>query len=88
MLVSYVDKKKSWKKTVLLTTMHDDVRVTKDERFKLYSLVLHDHTIGGVGVVDLVSTHKNKAYKVVNECISFCLRQRKNDCKDNLARVC
>ena len=63
MLVSYVDKKKSWEKIVLLTTMHDDVRVTKDERCKLYSLVLYDHTKGGVGVVDLVSIHNTTRIK-------------------------
>ena len=63
MLVSYVDKKKSWENIVLLTTMHDDVRVTKDERCKLYSLVLYDHTKGGVGVVDLVSIHNTTRIK-------------------------
>ena len=63
MLVSYVDKKKSWKKIVLLITMHDDVRVTKNERSKLYSLVLCNHTKGGVGVVDLVSTHNTTRMK-------------------------
>lgn len=58
MLVLYVDKKKNVKENiVLLTRMQDDVRVTKDERCKPDSLVLYDHTKGGVDVVDLVSTH-------------------------------
>ena len=58
MLVSDVDKKNNVKENVvLLTRMQDDVRVTKDERCKPDSLVLYDHTKGGVDVADLVSTH-------------------------------
>ena len=57
-VVSYVDKKKSERKnTVLLTTMRDDVLVTKDERCKPDSLALYHHTKGGANVADLVSTN-------------------------------
>ena len=62
MLVSYVDKKKSGKKIVLLTKMHDHVHVTKDEQCKPGSLV-YDHTEGGVDVVDLVSKHNTTRTK-------------------------
>ena len=45
MLVSYIDKKKSGKKNVVvLTTMHDDVGVTNDHRAKPYVHVMYDHT--------------------------------------------
>ena len=37
-------------------TMYDHVRMTKDEWYKPDSLVLYDHTEGGVDVVDLVLT--------------------------------
>ena len=58
MLISYIDKKKSGKKNIIaLTTMHDKVKVTNDQRCKLHVLVMYDHTKGGVDVVDLISTH-------------------------------
>ena len=58
MLASYINKKKSGKKNVVeLTTMHDNVRVTKDERRKPDVHVTYDHTKGKVDIVDLISTH-------------------------------
>ena len=48
---------------MLLTTIHDDVQVTKDERCKPDSLVLYDRTKGAVDVVDLVSTHNTTRIK-------------------------
>ena len=58
MLVSYVDKKKSRKKNmVVLTSMHDNVRVTKDERRKPQVHTFYDHTKGGIDVVDLISSN-------------------------------
>ena len=58
MLVSYVDKKKSWKKNVVvLTLMHDYTRVTKGERRKPQVHTLYDHTKGGVDIVDLISSN-------------------------------
>ena len=64
MLVSYIDKKKSGKKNVIaLTTMHDKVKVTNDQRCKPYVLVMCDHTKGGVDVVDLISTNHSTRIK-------------------------
>ena len=58
MLVSYVDKKKNRKKNmVVLTSMHDNVRVTKDERRKPQVHTFYDHTKGGIDVVDLISSN-------------------------------
>ena len=57
MLISYTDKKKSGTKIVLLlSTMHGDIRISKDERKKPQPIVYYDHMKGGVGVVDLLST--------------------------------
>ena len=64
MLVSYIDKKKSDKKNIIaLTTMHDKVKVTNDQRCKPHVLVMYDHTKGGVDVVDLISTHHSTRIK-------------------------
>ena len=63
-LVLYIDKKKSGKKNIIaLTTMHDKVKVTNDQRCKLHVLVMYDHTKGGVDVVDLISTHHSTRIK-------------------------
>ena len=44
MLVSYIDKKKSGKKNVLiLTTMHDSVKVSRDQRKKPNVHCFYDH---------------------------------------------
>ena len=57
MLFSYVDKKKSGKKNVIvLSTMHDNVKITKDQRKKPSVHIMYDHTKGGADVVDLLST--------------------------------
>ena len=64
MLVSYIDKKKSGKKNVIvLTTMHDKVKVTKDQRQKPHVHVTYDHTKGGVDIVDLLSTNHSTRIK-------------------------
>ena len=58
MLVSYVDKKKSVKKNVVVvTSMHDNVRVPKDERRRPQVHTFYDHTKGSVDVVDLISSN-------------------------------
>ena len=57
MLASYIDKKKLGKKNaVVLSTMHDSVKVTNDQRKKPQMHSMYDHTKGGVDVVDLLST--------------------------------
>ena len=64
MLVSYIDKKKSGKKNIIsLTTMHDKIKVTNDQRSKPQVLVMYDHTKGGVDVVDLISCHHSTRMK-------------------------
>ena len=64
MLVSYVDKKKSGKRNVVvLSTMHNSVSVTKDQRVKPNVHTFCDHTKGGVDVVDLVSPHNTTKMK-------------------------
>ena len=58
MLVSKIDQKKSGKRNVIvLTTMHDKVKVTNDWRKKLHVHVMYDHTKIGVDIVDLLSTN-------------------------------
>ena len=57
MLVSYIDKKKSGKKNVIvLSTMHDSMKVTNDQRKKPQIHSMYDHMKGGIDVVDLLST--------------------------------
>ena len=64
MLVSYIDKKKSGKKNIIsLTTMHDKIKVTNDQRSKPQVLFMYDHTKGGTDVVDLISCHHSKRMK-------------------------
>ena len=56
MLVSYIDKKKSGKKNVIiLSTMHENVKVTKYQRKKPQVHTMYDHTKWGVDAVDLLS---------------------------------
>lgn len=58
MLISYADKKKSGNKIVLvISSMHDSVRVTKDGRRKPSPIVFYDHTKGGVDIVDQHSSY-------------------------------
>ena len=64
MLVSYIDKKKSGKKNIIsLTTMHDKIKVTNDQRSKPQVLGMYNHTKGGVDVVDLISCHHSTRMK-------------------------
>ena len=64
MLVSYIDKKMSGEKdAVVLTTMHNNVRVTKNERRKPDVHVTYNHTKGGVDIVDLISTHNSNVHE-------------------------
>ena len=57
LLVLYIDKKKSGKRNiVVLSTLHDEVRLTKDERRKPDIYKLYDHAKSGVDMVDLIST--------------------------------
>ena len=54
----YADKKKSRKKKVIvLTSMYDNVRVTKDERRKPQVHKFYDHTKGGADFGDLISSN-------------------------------
>ena len=56
-LVSYIDEKKSGKKNVIvLLPMHDNVKITKNQRKKPSVHTVYDHLKGGVDVVDLLST--------------------------------
>ena len=49
MMLSYIDKKQSEKKNVVvLTPMHGKVKITNDQGLKPEVLVMYDHTKGGV----------------------------------------
>ena len=64
MLASYIDKKKSGKKNVIvLSTMRDNVKVTNDQRKKPQIHSMYDHTKGGVDVVDLLPTSQSTRIK-------------------------
>ena len=64
MLLSYIGKKKKGKKNILtLTTMHNQVKLSVDERKKPHALVFYDHTKGGVDVVDLISAKMSTRMK-------------------------
>ena len=64
MLLPYIDKKKKGKKNILaLTTMHNQVKLSVDERKKPHALVFYDHTKGGVAVVDLLSAKMSTRMK-------------------------
>ena len=64
MMLSCIDKKKSGKKNIIcLTSMHDRVKVTNYQRLKPQVIVMHDHTKGGVDVVDLISCHHSTRMK-------------------------
>ena len=65
MLISYADKKKSGTKIVLLlSTMSEDIRISKDERGKSQQIVYYDHMKGGADVVDLLSTMLSTRSKI------------------------
>lgn len=56
-MVSYIDKNTSSAKSVMmLTTMHDKVKVTNDQCHKSQAHVMHDQTKSGFDVVDLLSS--------------------------------
>ena len=56
-LASYIDKKKSGKNNVIvLSTMHDIVKVTNDQRKNPQTHRMYDHMKGGIDVVELLST--------------------------------
>ena len=64
MLVSYIDKKRSAKKNVVvLTTTHDNVRVTKVDGRKPDVHVIYDHTKDGVDIVHLISPRNSTGTK-------------------------
>ena len=64
MLLSYIDKKKKGKKNILaLTTMHNQVKLSIDDRKKPHALIFYDHTKGGVDVVDLISAKMSTRMK-------------------------
>ena len=90
MPVSYVDKKKTGKKNiVVLTTMHTSVSVTKDQRVKPNVHTFYDHTKGEVDVVDLVSTHnttkmKNRRWPI--NALAFVLDTVRTNAKTILAK--
>ena len=55
MLTFHINKKKLGKKKVIaLSSMHDSVKITKDQRKKPCVHAMYDHAKGGFDVVDLV----------------------------------
>ena len=57
LLVSYIDKEKSGQRNIVVrSTLHDEVRLTKDKRKKPDIRKLYDYAKCGVDVVDLIST--------------------------------
>ena len=57
MLVSYIDKKKSGKKNVIvLLSTHDNVKIMKDQRKKSNVHTMYYHMKGCVVIVNLLST--------------------------------
>ena len=64
MVTSYIDKKKSGKENfIVLSSIHESVKVTKDQRKKPSVHSMYDHTKGGVDVVDLLSTSHSTRIK-------------------------
>ena len=64
MFTSYVVNKKSGKRNILpLSTMHDDIRCSRDERKKPNTICFYDKTKGGVDVVDMVIGKYTNKYK-------------------------
>ena len=73
MLVSYIDRKKSGlKNAVVLTTMHDEVMVIRDQRKKPNVHSFYDHTKGGVDIVGYLSTSHSTRVKS-KRCTLNCL---------------
>ena len=64
MLASYIDKEKSGKKNVIvLSIMHDSVKVANDQRKKLQIHSMYDHKKAGVDVVHLLPTSHSTRIK-------------------------
>ena len=64
MFASYVVNKKSGKRNILpLSTMHDDMRCSRDERKKPNTICFYDKTKGGVDVVHMVIGKYTNKYK-------------------------
>ena len=64
MFTSYVVNKKSGKRNILLlSTMHDDIRCSRDERKKQNTICFYDKTKGGFDVVDMVNSKYTIKYK-------------------------
>ena len=83
MLVSYVDKKKSGKNNVVvLTSMHDNVRVTKDKRRKPQVHTFYDHKKGSVDVLDFISSNRSTRIKSKR----WPLNSLANKCKHHFER--
>ena len=57
LLFSYIDKKKSGKKyVIILSNKHDNVKITKDQQKKPSVHTICDHIKGDIDVVYLLST--------------------------------
>ena len=56
-------KKKSTKIALVLTTMHDEMRVSKDARNKPEPILYYDHMKGCVDIIDLLSCIKTTRMK-------------------------
>ena len=68
-MISYVDNKKSGLKNILvLSTMHDVVKLSKDERKKPHVMVFYDKT-KGVDVVDYISSYEKQAMDNERFCV-------------------
>ena len=64
LLVSYVVKKKSGVRNVLvLSTMHKNALTTKDERKKPHVITFYDRTKGGVDVMDMMASTYTVKFK-------------------------
>ena len=84
MVVSYCDKKKSGMKNIIvLSTMHDNVRITKDQRKKPDVIVFYDYTKGGVDVVDLLAkmSTRMKSKRWVINALAFVLDTARTNAK-------
>ena len=58
LLLSYVVQKRSGKwKELVLSTMHNDVKITKDAQRKPHFILFYDRTKTGVNVMDMISGH-------------------------------
>ena len=56
MLLSYIDKKSDKKNLIVLSTIHYNVKITKDQQKKLSVHTMCGHMKGGIDITDLLST--------------------------------